>query len=123
MKQKTCAIVVRSLTADKEYIKKGIDLALYKGCTRFLCGLEPDTGLTAAEYVLSCRSPARAITLECVIPFEEYTTLWDERSRDRFFEILRRCDTETMLQRHYTKDCIERQRCYLLRQSDETIVL
>ena len=123
MDGKSCAILVKHPDASVAEIMEKAEAAILQGCVRFLTGLELDGGLTAAECVLACRESNPAITLECVIPFEEYTTVWDEQSRDRYFDILGRCDSETLLQRHYTSDCLERQKAYLLRHAEATLVI
>ena len=37
------------------------------------------------------------IKLECVIPFEEQPKDWCESERDRYFDIIERCDRETLI--------------------------
>lgn len=123
MNKNACAIIVRNPGAGYEEIRQKVDSAIRRGRTRFLSGMEYGAGLTAAEYVLSCKEGFPEITLECVIPLEEYTTVWDEASRERYFAVLSRCDTETMLQRSFAADCLHRQREYLLRHSEETIII
>ena len=46
------------------------------------------------------------ITLECAIPYERQAVRWPEALRNRYFSIAERCDKETMLQTHYTQDCL-----------------
>ena len=123
MTTKTCAIILANSSKEAKTIRESVQQAVLHGCTHFLSGLEYGAGLTAAECVLACKEQNPAITLECVIPFEEYTTVWDEPSRDRYFDIVRRCDRETLLQHHFTPDCLDRQREYLLLHSEETIVI
>ena len=121
MTKRICAIVVKAPTAAPRDISAKLESAIRMGCTGFLSGLEYGAGLAAAEEVLRQRADCSCLTLECVIPYEEYSSVWDEPSRDRYFDILSRCDRETMLTRHYAADCIERQREYLLRNSDISI--
>ncbi len=121
MTKRICAIVVKSSAAVPGEISAKLETAIRMGCTGFLSGLEYGAGLTAAEAVLRHKADRPCLTLECVIPYEEYTSAWDEPSRDRYFDIVSRCDKETMLTRQYAPDCIDRQREYLLRDSDITI--
>lgn len=123
MKPKTCAILVKRPCASASEIKAQLEAAILRGCNRFLSGMECGAGLTAAECVLTCRKQHPTLSLECVIPYEEYAAVWDEPSRDRYFDVLNRCDTETMLQRQYTPDCMELQQEYLIRHSEETILI
>ena len=121
MIEKTCAIIVRRPEAAPAEISAKLEAVIRMGCACFLSGLEYGAGLTAAEAVLQHKADRPCLTLECVIPYEEYTSAWDEPSRDRFFEILSRCDKETMLMHRYAPDCFQRQREYLLRNSDITL--
>ena len=121
MIEKTCAIIAREPHASLAEVSAKLDAAIRAGCCRFLSGLEYGAGLAAAEEVLRQRAARPCLTLECVIPYEEYTSVWDEPSRDRYFDILSRCDKETMLMRRYAPGYIKQQREYLLRNSDFTI--
>lgn len=121
MIEKACAIIVRRPDVAPAEISAKLEAVIRMGCARFLSGLEYGAGLTAAEAVLQHKADRPCLTLECVIPFEEYTSAWDEPSREQFFEILSRCDKETMLMHRYAPDCMALQREYLLRNSDITI--
>ncbi len=118
MIEKTCAILVTKPDAAPPEVSAKLEAAIRAGCCCFLSGLEYGAGLTAAEAVLRQREIRPGLTLECVIPYEEYTSVWDEPSRNRYFDILSRCERETMLMRRFAPDCIQRQREYLLRKSD-----
>ena len=37
------------------------------------------------------------IKLECALPFEEQAKDWSESERDKYFSIIKRCETETMI--------------------------
>lgn len=121
MTKRICAIVVKSSVAVPGEISAKLETAIRKGCTGFLSGLEYGAGLTAAEAILQRKADRPCLTLECVIPYEEYTSAWDEPSRDRYFDIVSRCDKETMLMHQYAPDCIQRQREYLLQNSDMSL--
>ena len=121
MTKRICAIVVKSSVAVPGEISAKLETAIRMGCTGFISGLEYGAGLTAAEAILQRKADRPCLTLECVIPYEEYTSVWDEPSRDRYFDIVSRCDKETMLMHQYAPDCMARQREYLLRNSDNTI--
>lgn len=121
MIEKTCAIIVRRPDAAPAEISAKLEAVIQMGCASFLSGLEYGAGLTAAEAILQRKADSPCLTLECVIPYEEYTSAWDEPSRDRYFDIISRCDKETMLMHRYAPDCMALQREYLLRNSDITI--
>ena len=60
----------------------------------------------AAEIVLALKEKYPQITLECAIPYERQAVRWPEALRNRYFSIAEQCDQETMLQTHYTQDCL-----------------
>lgn len=99
-------------------LKKDLEtVILEQGINRILCALELEAGLTAAEIVLELRE-RYPITLECVIPYEEYTTDWPEIHRDRYFRIVEHCDRENMLQKQFTGDCMVKKNEYLKTKAD-----
>lgn len=99
---------------------KGELLRLYRqGVRSFLCGMAAGAETTAAEAVLALRdSTLPDLRLVGVLAWEERTNNWSEPDRDRFFAVMERCDEEIMLQTAYTEGALERQREYLLQNSE-----
>ena len=71
----------------------------------------------AAEIVLELKAYYPYITLECAIPCESQAEKWSEPLRDRYFEIVENCDKETLLQTHYTTECMQRRNEYMVNKS------
>jgi len=80
------------------------------GVTHFISGVDLCVGQCVAEIVLDFKRDYPEVTLECVIPCEDQAANWTIAQRDRYFSIVERCDKETLLQRHYSKDCIRKKR-------------
>lgn len=95
-------------------------LRLYRqGVRTFLCGMAAGAETAAAEVVLALRdSTLSDLRLVGVLAWEERTNNWSEPDRDRFFAVMERCDEEIMLQTAYTEGALERQREYLLQNSE-----
>ncbi len=95
-------------------------LRLYRqGVRTFLCGMAAGAETAAAEAVLALRdSTLSDLRLVGVLTWEERTNNWSEPDRDRFFAVMERCDEEIMLQTAYTEGALERQREYLLQNSE-----
>ena len=72
----------------------------------------------AAEIVLALKEKYPQITLECAIPYERQAAYWSEPLRNRYFSIAERCDQETMLQTHYTPDCLWKRNRYMVDHAD-----
>ena len=72
----------------------------------------------AAEIVLDLKSQFPFITLECALPCETQAAKWSERYRNRYFGIVAQCDKETLLQTHYTPDCMQKRNRYMVERAD-----
>ena len=46
-----------------------------------------------------------------------------EKQRDRYFEIASKCDKETLIQHHYTSDCMHKRNRYMVDQADFIIAV
>ena len=102
----------------KARLREEILRLMEEGVTHFLTGMAQGVDQYAAELVLECKEAHPAITLECVIPCENQTRGWPPEARSRYFSIAERCDKETMLQRHYTPDCMARRNQYMVDHAD-----
>ena len=77
----------------------------------------------AAEIVLDLKKSYPGITLESAIPCETQPVKWSETLRERYYNIAAQCDKETMLQTHYTPDCMDKRNKYMVDQSDVIIAV
>ena len=85
-----------------------IRLIEQEGVTHFISGMALGVDMYAAEIVLGLKSSYEGITLESAIPCESQAEKWTEKQRDRYFEIASKCDKETLIQHHYTSDCMHK---------------
>lgn len=76
-----------------------------QGVTHFISGMERGIATYAAEIVLELKRMYPFITLESAIAYETQAEEWGEEARVRYYDLLARCDVETMLHRQYTPDC------------------
>ena len=79
-----------------------------EGVTHFITGMALGVDMYAAEIVLDLKSKYPHITLESAIPCETQAIKWSVASRERYYNIAAKCDKETMLQREYTPDCMDK---------------
>lgn len=77
----------------------------------------------AAEIVLDLKKSYPGITLESASPCETQPVKWSEALRERYYNIAAQCDKETMLQTHYTPDCMDKRNKYMVDQSDVVIAV
>ena len=91
--------------------------------THFISGMGLGFEQSSAEVVneLKCKHPG--ITLEAVLPFETFAIDWNEEQRDKYYSIMQKIDRETLLQYHYTKDCLSKRNIYMINKSNYIILL
>lgn len=113
----------RCVLLKQEIREKTETMITQYGVTHFIVGMALGVDIYSAEIVLSLKEKYPEITLECAIPCENQCEKWSEPMRDRYYDITERCDEETMLQRHYTKDCMQKRNRYMVDKSDYVIAV
>lgn len=93
------------------------------GVTHFITGMAIGVDMYAAEIVLGLKSSYDGIILESAIPCETQAAKWTEEQRDRYFDIASQCDKETLIQRPYTPDCMNKRNRYMVDQADHIIAV
>ena len=91
--------------------------------THFICGMALGVDQWAAEAVLLLQKQFPQITLECALPCETQAEAWTVEQRERYFSILERCSKETLLQKHYTSDCVQKRNGYMVNKSRNVIAV
>ena len=94
-----------------------------EGVTHFISGMAQGVDMYAAEIVLELKKQDPQITLEYAIPYERQAVRWPEALRNRYFSIAERCDKETMLQTHYTQDCLRNWNRYMVEHADMVLAV
>lgn len=89
----------------------------------FISGMALGIDQYAAEIVLELKKQYPQITLECAIPCETQAIKWTESQRDRYFSIIKHCDKETLLQKQYTFDCMQKRNEYMVNNSSFIIAV
>lgn len=84
----------------------------------FISGMAIGVDMYAAEIVLDLKAKYPHITLEAAIPCETQAVKWSEPLRERYFKIAEQCDKETMLQKQYTPDCMQKRNRYMVDRAD-----
>lgn len=93
------------------------------GVTHFISTFEMGVGQYGAEIVLDLKKQYPDITLECAIAYEMQAEKWTVEQRERYFTTVGQCDMETLLQRHYTRDCRRKRIEYMAAQSHYCIAV
>ena len=111
-----CARLKRSLA-------QAVEDAYAAGFRHFISGMARGCDLYCAEAVLALRERHGDVTLECARPCETQANSWPEGERDRYQQILDRCDFETLVQHSYDRFCMLRRNRYMVDRSSRLIAV
>ena len=93
--------------------------ALYdEGCRRFYCGMANGSDMYFCEAVLQLREERPDVTIEAVIPWEGQADRWGDALRRRYDRLVSECDYQTLVQTHYSQDCMMRRNRYMVDHAD-----
>ena len=87
------------------------------GVKTFLTGMALGTDIWGAEIVLALKEQRPDLRLIAVLPCETQANKWSVEQRERYFNILPKCDDVVYISRHYTKDCMYRRNRWLIDHS------
>lgn len=133
MKKKTCAFTghrpqrlpfgnneldARCVALKAKLREQIVELIEQENVRHFISGMALGIDLFAAEIVLDLKTDYPVITLESAIPCETQAIKWTVAQREQYYEIAARRDNETMLQTHYTPDCMDKRNRYMVDHAD-----
>lgn len=94
-----------------------------RNISHFISGMALGVDQFAAEIVLRLKKKYPHITLELAIPCETQAERWNEKQRERYYEIAVKCDKETMIHREYTESCMVDRNRYMVNNSGSVIAV
>jgi len=128
MQLKTCCII--SIYLQKQYLdnyhyielksklkERFIYMVEQLRVLHFMSGMNLGVEQCAVEALLELKKEYVSLVIECVIPYENQASGWTELQRDRYFSIMEQIDKETLLQYHYTNDCMTNRNKYMVSKS------
>ena len=98
----------------KRRIRDAGESAYEEGYCHFLCGMAQGCDLYFCEAVLALRERYPEVTVEAAIPCPTQADAWPEAERDRYRELVARCDMETMVSDTYSSTCMQRRDRYMV---------
>ena len=90
--------------------------------THFISGMNFGLEQASADIVLEIKNKYSGITLEGVIPYENYTINWAEDKRNKYYSIMQNIDIEVMLQHNFSQDCMINRDLYMINESKYIIL-
>ena len=86
----------------KQRLAEEVEQAYEDGFRHFICGMARGADFYFCEAVLDLRERRPGVTIEAALPCEEQASRWTEPDRNRYFDLIARCDLETMVPVSYT---------------------
>ena len=83
-----------------------------------ISGMAMGIDMICAELVLELKNICPDVTLEAAIPCRGQDLLWSQKYRNRYGQILERCDSIHVVSEEYTDDCMERRNKYMVDKCD-----
>lgn len=104
-------------TALKERIHEAVETAYTNGFRHFICGMARGCDTYFCEEVMALRARCQDVTIEAAIPCQEQADRWGEEDRERYRDLVERCDYETVVQTRYSPGCMQRRNRYMVDHS------
>ena len=91
-----------------------METAYEEGYRHFICGMAQGCDLYFCELALKLRQKHGDVSVEAAIPCPTQADGWKCEERQRRQRLIDQCDVETMVQDHYTPDCMLRRNRYMV---------
>ena len=101
----------------KAQIGEELEKLYQRGFRHFLCGMAIGCDMYFAEQVLLLREKHADVTLEAAIPCDGQAERWNRAQKERYEDLVSRCDTVTRISHSYTPDCMMRRNEYMIDRS------
>lgn len=101
----------------KEEISDAVEAAYSAGIRHFICGMATGCDMYFCEAAAALRNYHDDITIEAAIPCEEQAQRWPQELRRRYNELVVACDFYTLVQQHYTPECLMKRNRYMVDSS------
>ncbi len=101
----------------KERLAGQLEMLYYGGYRHFICGMALGCDMYFGEAVLALRQRFSDVSLEAAIPCGDQPDRWSREQRLRYNRLLDHADKVTVLQIHYSSDCMMRRNRYMVDHS------
>ena len=119
--EKTCAFTghrnLKTYGLDYPLLDRVVQNLLKTGTTNFLCGMAIGFDIAAAESVLLYKDDYGAKLTACLPCADQYKR-FSERNKQKYFEVLERCDEVITLAPSYFDGCMHARDRYMVENSD-----
>lgn len=91
-----------------------LEMSYEEGYRHFICGMAQGCDLYFCELALQLRDKYGDVSVEAAVPCPTQADGWSREERQRWQRLLDQCDVETMVQDHYSPDCMQRRNRYMV---------
>ncbi|MBE6971810.1 MAG: DUF1273 domain-containing protein [Ruminococcaceae bacterium] len=91
-----------------------LEMTYEEGYRHFICGMAQGCDLYFCELALQLRDKYGDVSVEAAVPCPTQADGWSREERQRWQRLLDQCDVETMVQDHYSPDCMQRRNRYMV---------
>jgi uncharacterized phage-like protein YoqJ len=107
----------------KKIMKLVIQNLFYQGYSNYLCNFDKGADLYFAESLFEMKLIYPTLSLESIIPYENQASGWPERERERYYDLLAKCDKEILLYTQYQRGCLLESNKIMIDNSDILITV
>jgi uncharacterized phage-like protein YoqJ len=104
-------------------MKLVIEDLFHQGYSNYLCGFEEGADIYFAESLFEMQAKYSALTLNSIIPYENQAIDWPEWEREKYFNLLEKCNKETLLYTQYKIGCLAEKNKIMILNSDILIAV
>ena len=98
-----------------------LEAAYQMGYRKFICGMAIGCDMYFAEAVLALRETYPDVYLEAAIPCGSQPDRWTKKDRLRYNSLIDQADKVSVLQTHYSPDCMMKRNFYMVENSSMLI--
>ncbi len=107
---------LRCLDLKMDIVQALVDL-YERGYRNFYCGMAEGCDLYFAESVLLLRQVHPDVSLHAAVPCRTQADRWTAEQQHRYRELLRQCDSVTVLQEEYIPGCMMARNRFMVNRS------
>jgi len=98
----------------KEQLHDMVERAYAEGYRHFICGMARGCDTYFCEEVLALRVRYQDVTVEAAIPCPGQSGRWSAEDRERYEDLLERCDYRTVVEAKYSPGCMQKRNRYMV---------
>lgn len=98
----------------KEQISATLDGIYESGYRHFICGMAIGCDTYFAEAVLALKQQHDDVTLEAAIPCDDQSDKWNRSQREKYADLISRCDLVTYVSHVYSPGCMMKRNEYMI---------